>query len=332
MGAGIAASLELVVASEDAGRRLDVFAAAKMSELSRSAAERLIESGHIVASGRRVKPSYKVRAGEIISISIPPPEPTEIRPEAIPLDILYEDADLLVINKPRGMVVHPAAGSRSGTLVNAILSHCEGLSGVGGEERPGIVHRLDKDTSGVMAVAKSDRAHRELTRQIQARTARRCYYALVWGDPAFETHVVEAAIGRHPVDRKKMAVLPESGRFRSRPAITELQVTERFGEMALLEARLQTGRTHQIRVHCAHIGHPVVGDPVYGRARALRGGGRRDKIWLGRLQHFLASLQGQMLHAHTLTFCHPITGEEMAFTAPMPEDMATLLQALRESG
>ncbi|MCC6443614.1 MAG: RluA family pseudouridine synthase [Armatimonadetes bacterium] len=321
---------EIEVSQQEAGRRLDAFVAAQIPELSRSAAERLVASGHILIGGRPAKPSYKVRPGERVTVSVPPPEPTEILPEAIPLDILYEDSDLVVINKPRGMVVHPAAGAHSGTLVNAVLAHCDDLSGIGGEERPGIVHRLDKDTSGVMVVAKSDRAHRDLARQIQARSAKRRYHALLWGDPAFETRTVEAAIGRHPVDRKKMAVLPELGRLRSRPALTEIRILERFGDMALAEARLQTGRTHQIRVHTAHIGHPVVGDPVYGGAREIRGPGRRNRGWLARLLQRLSALEGQMLHAHTLTFFHPVTGEEMSFSAPMPEDMASLLRLLRE--
>jgi len=230
----------------------------------------------------------------------------EARPKPIPLDIVYEDDDIIVINKPQGMVVHPAAGARAGTLVNALLAHTRGLSGIGGKERPGIVHRLDKDTSGLLVVAKHDRAHISLARQLQAREVLREYAAIVHGRVRADRGRVDAPIGRHPVNRKRMAVV-----FGGRPAVTDYEVLERFAEYSYLRLVLQTGRTHQIRVHMAHLGHPVVGDPVYGSRRSP---------W---------ELEGQCLHARRLGFRHPRTGAWMTFTTPLPEHMERVLEDLR---
>ncbi|MHB0912260.1 MAG: RluA family pseudouridine synthase [Armatimonadota bacterium] len=285
----------------ESGERLDAYLAAR-TEMSRSAVKRLLDEGCVTVNGRIEKVSYKVQAGDVIEYEVPPVKPSEIAAEEIPLDVVYEDEDLLVINKPKGMVVHPAPGSRDGTLVNALLAHTP-LSAVGGVERPGIVHRLDKDTSGLMVVAKNDATHRSLSAQIEARTATRKYLAIVHGNPRFEKAEVDAPIGRHPADRKKMAVVP-----RGRPAVTFFKVLERFGDFTLLEATLRTGRTHQVRVHAAYAGHPVAGDPVYSRKR-------------------IPGLTGQALHAYYLAFDH--RGERREFTAPMPDEMAEFLETLR---
>lgn len=319
---------ELIVFPEDSGRRLDAYLAGASPEITRSMFQKMIEDGCVTVGGSPEKASYKVRAGDVIAYSIPAVKPAHAQPEEIPLDIVYEDEDLIVIDKPKGMVVHPAPGSREGTLVNALLAHCKGLASVGGVERPGIVHRLDKDTSGVMVVAKNDAAYHSLQKQIQARTAERRYLAIVWGDPKWNDAVVDAPIGRHPVDRKKMAVV-ESSAHRSRAAVTELHVQERFGTMALLEARLQTGRTHQVRVHCAYAKHPVVGDPVYSGNRRLESGGRE---FIGVVNRLIGELRGQALHAYRLSFDHPRTGERMEFTAPVPGDMDALVEFLRREG
>ena len=266
----------LTAASEDAGVRIDLFAASRYAEVSRAEAQRLIEmdarlADGIRVNGARVKQNYRLKFGDVVSLIRPAPTSIDSKamPENILLDIVYEDSQLLVINKSRGMVVHPAPGSASGTLVNAVLAHSDDLSGIGGEIRPGIVHRLDKDTGGLLVVAKSDAAHRSLQAQIQARTAERRYKALLWGVPAFERATVEAAIGRHPADRKKMAVITDAA-LTSRSAVTELQLLSAYaGIFSLWDAKLQTGRTHQIRVHCAYIRHPVVGDALYGGVRRL---------------------------------------------------------------
>ena len=316
---------ELIVTEDQSGRRLDAYLAGNAPQITRSMFARLIEDGCVTVNGSAEKASYKVRAGDIISYSVPAPKPAHAQPEEIPLDIVYEDDDLIVIDKPKGMVVHPAPGAREGTLVNALLAHCKGLASVGGVERPGIVHRLDKDTSGVMVVAKNDAAYQSLQKQIQARTAERRYLALVWGDPKWTDAVVDAPIGRHPADRKKMAVI-ESSAHRSRPAVTELHVLKRLGPMTLIEARLQTGRTHQVRVHSAYAHHPVVGDPVYSGNRRLESGGREFVQEVNRL---IGKLHGQALHAFRLGFDHPRTGERMEFTAPLPGDMQALVDFLR---
>ena len=317
---------ELTVAPEDEGARLDSYLASCVQGISRSAFQRLIEDGCVTVDGSPSRPSQKVKAGEVVRYSVPPPKPPRALPEHLPLDIIYEDEDLIVVNKPKGMVVHPAPRALAGTLVNALLAHCKGLSAIGGVERPGIVHRLDKDTSGLMVVAKNDIAHRALQKQIQARTAERKYLALVWGDPKFEQAVVDAPIGRHPVDRKKMAVIESAG-HRARAAVTDFRVLERFGPFTLVEAKLRTGRTHQVRVHSAYAGHPVVGDPTYSGSRRLQSGA---KEFVSAVNGLIGRLQGQALHAYCLSFDHPRTGERLQFTAPMPEDMETLVTYLRE--
>jgi 23S rRNA pseudouridine1911/1915/1917 synthase len=308
----------------EAGERLDVVLVRRLPEMSRAAVQRLIEEGHVRVNEERARPGLKLRGGDQVSLTPPPPRPTELKPEAIPLDILFEDAHVLVINKPKGLVVHPAPGNPDGTLVNAVLAHAgEELPVIGGEERPGIVHRLDRDTSGVMVVAKTDAALRGLQEQIAQRSARRRYLALVRGDPRFEQAEVDAPIGRHPTQRQKMAVIPVGSRHPARPARTHLTVLERYPGFALLQADLETGRTHQIRVHCAYIGHPVVGDPIYGP-----GGGRpRDPTIPPEVRAAIDGLSGQALHAYALAFVHPATAEPLAFTAPLPPDTHRLLAA-----
>jgi len=317
----------ILVSPEYEGTRLDVFLATHEVNVSRSAFERLIKSGHVTVNGEIARPALKLKSGDVVSYEVPPPEPSTVAPQDIPLDIVYEDEHLVVVNKPKGMVTHPAPGVREGTLVNALLAHCKGLSCVGGAERPGIVHRLDKETSGLIVVAKNDAAHWSLQKQIQQRTAVRKYLALVWGEPKFEELVVDAPIGRHPTDRTKMAVL-ESPRYRSRMAVTNFKVLERFGSFALVEARLQTGRTHQVRVHCAYIHHPVVGDSVYSSKRRLVKG---PKEFVSTVNQLIADLKGQALHAYFLSFEHPQTGRRLEFTAPMPEEMQRLLDYLRSN-
>jgi 23S rRNA pseudouridine1911/1915/1917 synthase len=302
--------IELTVA--EAGGRLDAFLAAHLPEVSRAQAARWIDEGAVLVNGKAVKVSYKTQAGDLIAITPPPMKPTELIPEKIPLNIVFEDEDLLVVHKAKGMVVHPAPGARTGTLVHALLAHCKGkLSGIGGEERPGIVHRLDKDTSGLLVVAKNDMAHRHLQEQIQSRTAKRTYIALVWGSPNFEEALIEAPIDRHPGDRHKMAI-HEPGE--GRDAATDIKVLERLGPMTLIECRLRTGRTHQIRVHCQFAGYPVVGDSVYGGLRKLD-----------------IETQGQALHACKLEFTHPRTGEPLVFEVPLPGYMRGILAQYRRN-
>ncbi len=289
------------------GERLDVFLARMDETLSRSRVQRLIADGHVMVDGKTPKASQRLSEGATVAVEMPEPEATDILPEQIPLDILYEDEDVIVVNKARGMVVHPAAGVSRGTLVNALLAHCKDLSGINGALRPGIVHRLDKDTSGVMIAAKNDAAHRSLAEQIQQKTAKRVYWAILTGNIAEEEGVIHGAIGRNPKDRQKMAVVRENGK----DATTKFRVLERFGTYTLVECRLMTGRTHQIRVHMAYIGHPVVGDPKYGAKKCP------------------FSIEGQALHSKTLMFTHPRTGERMEFEAPLPEDMQMILDDLR---
>lgn len=295
------------VSEYETGERLDLFLARQMSDASRSAVQRLISSGEVMVNEKIVKTNYKVRNSDTIKVNIPEIKPLDLAAEEIPLAVLYEDDDIIIINKSRGMVVHPAAGNYSGTLVNALLQHCEDLSGINGVARPGIVHRLDKDTSGVMVAAKSDRAHVSLAKQIKDRTASRRYIAIVYGNVKEEQGVIKAPIGRHPRDRKKMAVTFTN----SKDAITKFHVIERFGSYTLVECKLLTGRTHQIRVHMAYIGHPVVGDPKYGPERMP------------------FTISGQALHSTELTITHPVTGEIMIFTAPLPDDMEKILKELR---
>jgi len=290
---------------EDEGKRIDVFLAAEL-DYTRSYIKKLIVDGLVFVNGKTVKPSYKVKENDEVVLNVPEAEKIDVLPEDIPLDILYEDDDIIVINKPQGMVVHPAPGNYSGTLVNALLYHCKNLSGINGILRPGIVHRLDKDTSGVMVVAKNDKAHISLSNQIKERSVFKKYVAIVEGVIKDEEGKIEAPIGRHPVDRKKMAVI-EDGRY----ALTLYKVLERFKENTLVEAVIKTGRTHQIRVHMAYIGHPIVGDHVYGFKR----------------QKF--KLEGQALHSSVLGFMHPTKGVYMEFEAPLPEYFKKLIEILR---
>ena len=321
---------EMIVEQESDGVRLDSFLAAHVEDISRSAFQRLIDEGCVKVNGKTPKTSYKVVVGDVVAYSVPSPKPSEICAEELPLEIVYEDNDILVLNKPRGMVVHPAPGAPGGTLVNALLAHCKGLSTIGGVERPGVVHRLDKDTTGLMVVAKNDSAHHKLQAQIQSRAAERKYLALVWGNPRFDQGIVDAPIGRHPVDRKKMAVIENTTVHRSRSASTEFKVLERFGGFALLEAKLHTGRTHQVRVHAAYAGHPVVGDPAYSGGRRVQSG-RRE--FVSNANSLIDELHGQALHAYSLSFDHPVTGQRMSFTAPVPSEFENLLEFLRqESG
>lgn len=303
---GIEAGLETVTAeAEDAGTRADVFLAAKLG-VSRSNMQKLLEDGRVKRGEKIIKANYKVRAGEMFVVDIPEPEPIEAVPENIPLDIIYEDDDVAVLNKARGMVVHPAPGNYTGTLVNALLYHCSNLSGINSAIRPGIVHRLDKDTSGIMIVAKNDAAHISLSQQIQSKTAVRTYLAVVRGNIKTDSGTIETQIARDKNDRKKMAVVKEGGR----DAITDYEVLERFGKYTLVRCKLRTGRTHQIRVHMEYLGYPLVGDPKYSPMKTP------------------FAIKGQALHSHTLEFTHPRTGERMKFEAPLPEDMHKIITRL----
>jgi 23S rRNA pseudouridine1911/1915/1917 synthase len=297
---------EWTIEAGDAGMRIDKFLNGRLPDLSRTHIQELIKSGSVTVNGQSVKPNYKVAANDIIVMERPEPEPLDVRPENIPLDILYEDEEIIVVNKPRGMVVHPAPGHLSGTLVNALLAHCRDLSGINGVLRPGIVHRIDKDTSGVLVCAKTDRAHRALAEQIKAKVTHRIYKAIAHGVFEHDHGTIDAPIGRDEYDRKKMAVT----RKNAKEAITHFFVEERFKNYTYVTCRLETGRTHQIRVHLAYIGHPVAGDPKYGPRKTL-------------------DIDGQALHAAELGFSHPATGEWMIFRAPLPEDMARLLEQLR---
>lgn len=310
------------------GERLDIFLASCLPSLSRSQVQRVVGTDGSRINGTVAKPSAKVFAGDSVVIDIPPVRATEMVAENIPLNIVYEDADLLVINKQTGMVVHPAPGALSGTLVNALLHHCTDLSGIGGEERPGIVHRLDKDTSGLMMVAKNDIAHRHLQAQIQSKTAERRYLAQIWGRPQFNEAVIDAPIGRHPNDRKKMAVVEPGSGAVGRGAQTHISVKVPGGAISLVECVLQTGRTHQIRVHCSYIGNPVVADPVYGGERRVSPEWVRDNNLRRRINEYIAAMKGQALHSYRLSFVHPRSEERLSFEAPLPADMETLRQLL----
>jgi 23S rRNA pseudouridine1911/1915/1917 synthase len=304
----------ILVDISDSGKRLDLLVASRISGCSRSVAASLIRSGKIRVQGGVKKPGYRVRTGDEIYGTIPPPERVLFKPEPIPIDILNEDNDIIVLNKPPGIVVHPAPGHYSGTLVNALLYHCPGLEGIGGEIRPGIVHRLDKDTSGVMVVAKNSAAHQDLAQQFKSRSIKKIYLALVCGRIESESGRISLPIGRHPVDRKKMSTHSR----KSRMAETTWQVRKRFAQATLLEISLKTGRTHQIRVHCAAMKHPVVGDPVYGPRKA----GKCIACDL------LRSVPRQMLHAWRLEFTHPKKQRKLCFEAPIPADMEDILGTL----
>jgi 23S rRNA pseudouridine1911/1915/1917 synthase len=297
------------ISAESVGERLDKFMYEALNgEISRTQIQLWIKEGHAKVNGETVKPNRKLAEGDEILLIMPEPEVTDIAPEPIPLDIVYEDGDVIVINKPRGMVVHPAPGHVSGTVVNALMHHCGDLSGINGRLRPGIVHRIDKDTSGLLMAAKNDKAHLTLAAQLKAHTVTRKYTAIVHGNVTHNHGTIDAPIGRDPHERKMFAVTEKN----SKPAVTHFAVLERFGNYTLLELRLETGRTHQIRVHMKFIGHPLVGDPLYG----VRGKG--------------LSMEGQALHAGTLGFVHPSTAEYMEFSRPLPPDMLQLLEVLRQ--
>jgi 23S rRNA pseudouridine1911/1915/1917 synthase len=300
--------LSFTVTLEDAGERLDAVAA-RETGLSRSRIVKLIERGLVLIGEAPAAKSSPLTAGLVVTVRIPPPEPVTTAAENIPLEIKFEDADIIVLSKPAGLVTHPAPGHRTGTLVNALLGHTGGLSSVGGTDRPGIVHRLDKDTSGLMLVAKTDAAHQGLSNQLKNRTIGKTYTALVRGQMPADRGVIEEPIGRHPKDRKKMAVAPKRGRV----AETRWRVVDRYVGYCLVELSLMTGRTHQIRVHLLHLGHPVAGDPLYG-------GGDKADAPLG--------LKRQFLHASGLSFTHPVTGERMTFTDELPADLAAALKKL----
>lgn len=294
--------------ARNSGERIDRFLSKDLENLSRSYLQKLLKDGDIIVNGKVVKANYKVSQGDEIQVSIPEPETPDILPENIPLDILYEDDDILVVNKPKGMVVHPAPGHYSHTLVNAVMYHCgERLSGINGVLRPGIVHRIDMDTTGSLLICKNDHAHQILAEELKEHSITRRYHAIVHGNIKEDTGTVNAPIGRHPVDRKKMSTKAPNGRH----AVTHYKVLERFGDYTYIECELETGRTHQIRVHMSSIGHPILGDTVYGSAKCPY------------------KLQGQTLHAKILGITHPTTGEYMEFDAPLPEYFSDLLQRLR---
>ena len=300
--------LAFTVGADEAGVRIDKYLSTVADGLSRSAVSKLIEDGKVTLGGKTVGKSYKTAPGDEITVELDDPTEVDITPEDIPLDIVYEDEHLLVVNKPKGMVVHPAPGNYTGTLVNALMYHCGAeLSGINGELRPGIVHRIDKDTSGLLVVAKSDAAHNGLSEQIREHSFTREYLAVAYGNIKEDERTIDAPIGRHKIDRKRMCVT----QLNSKPAVTHITVLERYTGFTYIRCRLETGRTHQIRVHLSCIGHPIAGDPVYGPAKVI------------------TVLQGQCLHAYKLGFIHPITGEYMEFTADPPEVFTDFLRKLR---
>jgi 23S rRNA pseudouridine1911/1915/1917 synthase len=317
-------SFEFLVDEDDAGARLDSYLSAQVPELSRSRIQKALAAGDVLVDGEpAAKPARKVRQGERIVLSFSPPRPLEIVPENIPLDIAYEDEHLVVVNKAPGMVVHPAPGHETGTLVHALLAHCENLSGIGGVLRPGIVHRLDAGTSGLLVVAKDDETHIALSRALMERAVSRLYCALVWGEMPRQTGVIDMPIGRSPSDRKKMAVVEHGGK----EALTTYYVIDTFGPFQYIRLKLGTGRTHQIRVHLSRVAHPVLGDPAYGGRRERRGGltgkaaATADKA--------LAMIDRQALHAEELSFVHPATGELVTFRAALPADFRAVLDFLK---
>ena len=300
--------IEILVEPAQAGARLDSLLAAQLTDISRSMIQRLIEEEYVSCNGRTVSKSFRPKEGDELQLTLPDPAPVQVLPQNIPLNILYEDDHLLVVNKPKGMVVHPAPGNPDGTLVNALLYHCRGsLSGIGGELRPGIVHRIDKDTSGLLVVAKDDRTHAGLSEQMAVHSIHRLYQAVVYGSLK-EDGFVEAPIGRHKTDRKKMAVTQQNSKY----AYTGYRVLEKYIGFTHIECKLKTGRTHQIRVHMASIGHPLAGDEVYGPRAVIK------------------KLGGQCLHAKTLGFVHPISGKYMEFDSPLPDYFLKFLSSLKK--
>ena len=297
-------------AETDAGARVDAWLAGELEGLTRSAVQRLLEEGRVLLEGRPLAKNYRLTGREVLTVSLPEPEPMDALPQDIPLDVVYEDGDVIVVNKPKGLVVHPAPGHPDSTLVNALLFHCgESLSGVGGTLRPGIVHRIDRDTSGLIIAAKNDFAHQALAAQLQDHSLARTYECVAVGGFREDAGTVDAPIGRHPVERKKMAVVPGG-----RPAVTHWEVLERFSGYTHLRCRLETGRTHQIRVHLAHLGRPILGDTVYGAKKPVPG------------------LRGQCLHAVGLRFRHPRTGETVELSCPLPEEFQAVLDRLAAKG
>lgn len=302
--------MNVTLTAEQSGQRADQFLAACLDGLTRSAAQKLLEGGHVVCRGKALKKNDRLTVGDQLTVLIPDPSPVELLPQEIPLDVVYEDEDVIVVNKPVGLVVHPAPGHPDGTLVNALLYHCgQSLSGINGQLRPGIVHRIDRDTSGLLIAAKNDFAHQKLSAQLQDHTLARIYRCIVIGNLREDSGTVDAPIGRHPADRKKMAVVAGG-----RSAVTHWSVLERFPGYTYVECRLETGRTHQIRVHMAHIGHPILGDTVYGAKKPVPG------------------LQGQCLHAVGLRFLHPRTGELVELWCDLPEAFQTQLRKLENRG
>lgn len=311
-----------VASPQDQGIRLDLFLAIQNPELTRSHLKRIIDQEHVFLNGKPAKAGARLRGGDIIDLTVPSPEPMRAEPESIPLDILYEDDSIIVVNKPAGLVVHPAAGNYTGTLVNALLAHCGSLSNEGGPLRPGIVHRLDKNTSGVLVVAKNDLAHAHLAKQFQHHTITRRYVAVVIGGMPEDHGTITSLIGRHPIDRKRMSSHPRRGK----EAITNWRVVKRYRFFSLLEVNLETGRTHQIRVHLSSIHHPVFGDPDYGGIKPV------GAIPPSRFRHYLSRINRQALHAQALGFMHPVHNEYQEFQAAPPEDFQNLVNELDKNG
>lgn len=311
----------LTFPSETSATRIDLFLSREMPGESRAAIRRLIENGHVLVDGSTVRPSHKLKGGERLDVEIPEPQPAQPHAEQIPLEVLYEDSDLIVINKEAGMVVHPGPGTASGTLVNALLAHCTDLSGIGGELRPGIVHRLDKGTSGVLVAAKNDRSHQALSAQFSVHSVKRIYQALIYGTPQEDSGKIEGIIGRHPTERLRLSGKAKHGKH----AVTRWRIKERYKRVSLVELRLETGRTHQIRVHMTEAGFPLLGDPLYPD------GGRINNIPDTHLRAMINKLGRQALHARCLGFIHPTSAEYMEFTVEPPLDMQELLAYLRQA-
>ena len=311
-------SVVLEAVEKDVGKRIDAYIA-ENTELTRSAVAKLLERGDITVGGKEVAKNYKLRVGDTVEIELPEPEPDKAEPEDIPLDVVYEDDDIIVVNKPSGMVVHPAAGNPNGTLVNALLFHCKGsLSGIGGVVRPGIVHRIDKDTSGLLVAAKNDDAHNFLSALLKTHDVSRIYYAIVIGSFPEDSGTVDAPIGRHPTDRKKMAVLKE-GQGTAREAVTHYTTIARYKGFSLVKCELETGRTHQIRVHMAYKGHPILGDGVYGGGKTAFEAANKNLI------------SGQCLHAAELKLTHPKSGRLMQFECGLPDNMKKIIEKLEKT-
>jgi len=310
---------QFIVDSHDAGLRLDIYLARKDFGLSRSQIKKAADDGLVRVNGVPAKMGHRLRSGDVVEIERREPQACSALPEDIPVNIVYEDRHVLVVDKPAGMVVHPAAGHWGSTMVNAILHHCKDLSGIGGELRPGIVHRLDKGTSGLLVIAKSDEAHLRLSGQFKRHEVKKTYRALVWGNLKEDEGTIDLPMGRHPKDRKKMSTRSR----RSKEALTRWKVSKRFGAATLLDVDIVTGRTHQIRVHLAALGHPVVGDSVYGNP------GRADAVRDPLIRSKIKAMKRQALHAARIGFVHPLTGEALSFSSPVPSDMAELLELLK---